>query len=111
MADYYNRRGEPMTMEEWAVGFEESDRKVARTHINDIQISTVWLGLDHNYGANGPPLIFETMIFGGPYDEYQARYSTEKEALAGHVKAVALVERAERGIAARFRRLLRRASQ
>ena len=57
-----------------------------------VTISTVFLGLDHAWG-DGPPLLFETMIFGGSHDQYQERYSSKKEALAGHKQAVAMVER------------------
>jgi len=57
-------------------------------------VSTVFLGIDHNWGG-GPPLIFETMIFNqGPeserpwHEEYQERYSTWEQAEAGHARAV-----------------------
>ena len=88
MSQYYNRQGESMTMFEWAVAFEDKDyKRVALTefaHLGvEVRVSTVWLGLDHNFGDD-PPLIFETMIFGGSLDEDQKRYSTEAEALAGH---------------------------
>jgi hypothetical protein len=33
-------------------------------------------------------LIFETMIFGGPFDQSQWRYHTEAAALAGHRQLV-----------------------
>jgi hypothetical protein len=79
----------------WARWFETADRIVARTILSlagtDVRVSTVFLGLDYNSGA-GPPLIYETMIFGGHHDEYQARYATRAEALAGHAAAVRLVE-------------------
>ncbi len=51
-------------------------------------VSTVWLGLDHSFDGKGPPIIFETMIFGGPINGYQWRYSTKEEALAGHKKVL-----------------------
>jgi hypothetical protein len=58
--------------------------RVARTEINDkCFVSTVFLGLDHNWGR-GEPLLFETMIFGGPLDQDQWRYSTWDEAERGH---------------------------
>ena len=48
-------------------------------------VSTVWLGCNHNY-SDGPPLIFETMVFpvGSYYDLDCRRYATEAEARAGH---------------------------
>lgn len=76
---------------EWAQWFEHSDdeRRVAFDAVGDVEISTVFLGLDHQWG-NGPPLIFETMVFNGPLDQEQDRYSTWEEAEAGHK---AMVER------------------
>ena len=65
----------------------DSDNKVAYTNITkDIYVSTVFLVLDHSFGE-GPPLVFETMIFGGELDQYQERYSTYQQAEAGHLKA------------------------
>ena len=88
---YYDRKGNPMEMMAWAKAFEK-DNAVAKTKVGEVSISTVWLGLDHGSWDDGPPLIFETMIFGDEYyRDYQERYSTEEEALAGHEKAVALV--------------------
>ncbi len=64
-----------------------------------VQVSTVFLGLDHRFGADGPPVVFETMTFGGPFDQEQDRYSTWEEAEAGHAAAVA---RAKAAMAASF---------
>lgn len=57
-----------------------------------VEVSTVWLGLDHNWWPDRPIKIFETMIFGGDLDLEQWRYSTEDEALAGHAETVKLVQ-------------------
>lgn len=90
MSDYYDRQGNPLTFEEWAKSFEtrRDQQRVASTVLpNGRWVSTVWLGLNHRYGA-GPPLIFETMVFAkdkaasGELD--RECYSTEVEALAGH---------------------------
>jgi hypothetical protein len=89
---YYNRAGEPVSLEEWAHLFEDvSYRRVAETTIGDVWVSTVFLGFDHQM-FDGPPLIFETMIFGGNHDGEQWRYSTEAEALANHRFIVAALE-------------------
>ena len=94
MNDYYILRDDhsvqPVGVEEWAVMFDRDKRGVARDEIGDVIISTVFLGLDHSYGE-GPPLLFETMIFGGEHNEDQWLYSTWDEAVAGHEAAVALV--------------------
>lgn len=51
-----------------------------------ITVSTVFLSWAHGY-SNNKPLLFETMIFGGDHDEYQARCCTYEEALLQHKKA------------------------
>ena len=87
---YYDRAGVPIDMKRW--GQLQRDVAYCRVDLDEIggaSVSTVWLGLNHEYG-DGPPLIFETMIFGGPHDEAQWRHSTEEEARAGHQRAVAI---------------------
>jgi hypothetical protein len=70
-----------------------STRQVARDEVGEQSVSTVFLGIDHSFSDDGPPIIFETMIFGGPFDEYQWRYATWDEAAAGHKRLVkALIE-------------------
>lgn len=76
----------------WAQWFEASGRRVARDVIGESEVSTVFLGMNHNYGE-GPPLLFETMIFGGPQDSFQRRYSTRKEAMIGHRTIVELLKK------------------
>lgn len=49
-------------------------------------VSTVFLGLDHNWG-DGDPVLWETMIFGGRYNNYQRRYQSKDQALLGHYEA------------------------
>lgn len=62
--------------------------RVGRTQITpEVTVSTVFLGLDHGWGK-GPPILFETMIFGGPLDDYQVRYSSWDDAETGHKVAV-----------------------
>ncbi len=88
MGEFYDRKGRPMELMEWARAVESDGKVVAQDTIDDQRVSTVWLGLDHR-SDDGPPLIFETMIFGGPHDQYCDRYSTEEMALAGHNRTVA----------------------
>jgi len=90
---------------EWAAWFETADRHVAKTDVDGIRflvwlgklfrtkrfepvrVSTVFLGLNHSFGG-GEPQIFETMIFGGTFDEEMWRYSTWEQAEKGHQEAV-----------------------
>lgn len=89
--DYYDRQGNAISIEEWIRGFEDRGKKrVAKTKIGDSEVSTVWLGLDRAWG-DGPPLIFETLVFDGPLDMEMDRYSTEEQALKGHEEMCARV--------------------
>lgn len=68
-----------------ALFFEDfSKRCVAQHQVGESHVSTVFLGLDHNFSSSGPPLLFETRIEGGPLDGEQERYATWSEATAGH---------------------------
>lgn len=69
---------------EWGRCFENQDsRKVAQTTLGDVMVSTVFLGIDHSFGC-GPPILFETMVFGGKLDQEQDRCSTWEQAEAMH---------------------------
>lgn len=58
---------------EWAEWLETSkDRQVKLDTFGEIKCSTVFLGIDHNWGE-GPPVLWETMIFGGPMNGEQHR--------------------------------------
>jgi hypothetical protein len=86
-------------MLKWARWFSEhtNERQVARTQLpGDVTVSTVFLGLDHSFEP-GVILLFETMIFNGPLDETQCRYSTREQALAGHEYYVAAAKYAAGG--------------
>jgi hypothetical protein len=77
---------------------DSNARKVARTRVrkgrNVCDVSTVFLCLDHGHSLDGPPILFETMVFGGPMNDWQRRYATWDEAMAGHRETVALVRKA-----------------
>lgn len=105
----YDREGRPIDMWTWArLHADHEYRRVAEDLVGDIWVSTVWLGLDHNWMPGGRPIIFETMVFdqgttetinlgGGDreyhpsLDEFSRRYCTEDEAMAGHKEVVAEV--------------------
>lgn len=92
-------RGEPVPCYdtiEWGRWFETSDeqRRVALTDLGERgRISTVFLALDHNFMPMQDPLLYkpilwETMIFGGPHSEDMRRYMSRKAALRGHEEMV-----------------------
>jgi hypothetical protein len=87
-----DRLGQPQLCDdllEFARWFETFDRKLAHTEFPDgTYVSTVFLGLDHNW-SDGPPILWETMIFSNSdfakqFDGEQRRYSSREAALVGH---------------------------
>ena len=74
----------------WARWYESANRRVASDTIDGVRISTVFLSLDHSFGE-GPPMLFATMVFGGPLDKEQDRCTTWEEAEAMHKAMVARV--------------------
>lgn len=94
-----NKNAVPCSFCEWIKGLEElhgkNTKHVAEDIIDGKWISTIWLGLDHNWCDNGPPLIFETMVFienGSGQEIYCERYSTWQEAEEGHKHAMQWVK-------------------
>lgn len=77
-----------MTWAHWWAGNRDACR-IGDDRIGKCRVSTVFLGLDHNFFGNGDPIVFETMIFGGPLDSEQWRYATYSDAERGHQEAVA----------------------
>jgi hypothetical protein len=92
---WYDKDGEPLPMLVANDLLTDEDYKFVKQDVfiyegEPVKVSTVWLGLDHNF-MGGRPKIFETMIFGGKLHLECWRYSTEEEALAGHDDAVKLL--------------------
>lgn len=73
------------------VDWQHPLRRVAQTTLSDdTRVSTVFLGLDHQF-FDGPPLVFETMVFPGGDTSQEGgcwRYATRLDAALGHAKAV-----------------------
>jgi hypothetical protein len=61
--DFYDFEGNPISFDTWSRLFLHEDRRVAATVVDEhVNVSTVFLGLDHGFGR-GAPLIYETMTF------------------------------------------------
>lgn len=65
---------------------------VVQETVNSYFVSTVFLGMDHGFDPEGPPVVYETMIFphredGKLIERDRWRYATRDEALAGHAHA------------------------
>ena len=90
-----DENNEPVPCEDvsvWAFWFEDGPRRVVQQDtVGDVKVSTVFLGLDHSFGQ-GKPVLGETMIFGGRYNECQGRYTAHADALKGHALALAAVK-------------------
>jgi hypothetical protein len=104
----YDQKLRPMSAPEWSATFADTpNRVVAESRIGTLFVSTVWLGLDHNF-CGGAPCVFETMVFeandtalkiywepsypGAPalYSEAQWRWAYRREAQLGHKFAARL---------------------
>lgn len=85
----------------WARWFGTMNRVIAQHMAGEhITVSTIFLGIDHNFGDSGPPILWETMAFDNrkrvelldgrvsPLGESiaQRRYRSHDEALAGHTE-------------------------
>jgi hypothetical protein len=73
----------------WALWFGGTDRAVARDDIvredaDTVTISTVFLGHDSQADSSSPPIVFESMVFGGPLNGQMQHYCTWDEAERGH---------------------------
>jgi hypothetical protein len=83
----------------WANWFNDSfpSRRIGYDEIGGSTVSTMFLALDHNFSATGPPLLWETMVFGGPEDGRCWRAASRTEALATHQEVVKRLKDQESG--------------
>lgn len=110
----YDKLGLPISLGEWCRRMEDRDyRRVALTRFGSLIVSTVWLGLDHNFArfhdgnVDRRPILFETMIFWETGDALypwssseedhelagnQWRWHTFEDAVAGHDQVVEKVK-------------------
>ena len=94
MGLYYGWDGQPISRDEWLALFMAS-RTVGLANTTRGQVSTIFMGTDLGFGM-GPPLLFETMVFGGVLDSAIGRYATLEEARAGHAEWVRLLRGSSR---------------
>jgi hypothetical protein len=99
-----DENGEPVPapgLRQWGQWLQDhqEERILAKDKIGNAEVSTVFLGLDHGVSflrkdfdsATYKPTLWETMVFGGPYDQHLARYTSREDALAGHGKIVQML--------------------
>ena len=58
---------------------------------SEATVSTVFLGFDLSGGLRDPPVMFETMVFGGPFNGDRYRYVSWDDAKRGHATVVQVV--------------------
>jgi hypothetical protein len=86
----FDKDGYPIDPLEWGILMNDREySQIGETYIaGAVRVSTVWLGINHNF-SGGPPKTFETMFFGGPLDCWTfGRYTTEGAAKEAHDLAV-----------------------
>jgi len=92
MSDRYILDGKTPVQEpdlmKWAAWYETAKRIVKRTEKDEVKVSTIFLGLDYNFGGEGDPILFETMVFGEEHDGDMNRYSTWEKAEKGYEEMV-----------------------
>lgn len=109
LGGHFDRKGNEIDVAGWSAlrraelpEYPNGYMRVARHRVTGVDkndgstrafdVSTVWLGLDHGFGATARPLIFETMAFEqdrtGMDELAMDRYATEAEAETGHVAII-----------------------
>lgn len=96
---WLDKKGNPISPEEWGrLHSDESYMRIGGTVVaGGAYVSTVWVGINMNYTRQGPPIIFETLVSGGPMDGRMWRYATEGQAVIGHDEVVRLAATAGDG--------------
>jgi len=105
---YYDREGRPISYEVWRRQ-RSFNKQVAETRISDGKVvSTVWTGLSAS--LNGPPKIFETVVFSsdGSVVVEEVKSETEAAARDRHAEVVESWERNALATAARETAFLER---
>lgn len=90
------RRPVRCTLAEYARAMQDENQRVlAQDQVGGLRISTIFTGIDRNFGR-GAPILFETVVFGLPDDVHpQWQHSTWDEAMAHHLQLTASLN--ERG--------------
>ncbi len=80
---------------QWGQWMEDPNNKqVASTEIDELRVTTIFLGVDNQLNE-GQPFLFETLVFKGEQLDWEydgARYRNWLEAKAGHDAIVELVK-------------------
>lgn len=80
----------------WYLSKTACGLQLARDIVSGLRVSTVYLGMDHAWGLGQRPVLWETMVFDDDasrsrWDQYQDRYTSHAEAMAGHARICRLI--------------------
>lgn len=75
----------------WGDWYAKADRQVADIMISGVRIRTMFIGINQQRLVDRPPLLFETMVYGGRFDLHRESCSTWVEAELQHQQVVDLV--------------------
>lgn len=97
MSKYYiliDKEIHEASLMEWAEWMENSKEAIVSKSqmvvsmrgkkLGNINVSTVFLGLDYSFNSDSEPVLFETMVFGGEMDQEMDRCCTYEGAIKMH---------------------------
>jgi hypothetical protein len=81
-----------MVFARWFEAARTDGTRIVRQDLDaaGVGVSTVFLGLDQSWHG-GPPVLWETLVFGTPLDGEMRRYTSKADAIRGHAEMLALV--------------------
>lgn len=81
--EYYDEDGNEIDQSTWAEKWS-GDRWRLFNEEGDVKVSTVYMGLNHEFDRTKEPRIFETLVFVDGDEVECVRYSTKPDAIDGH---------------------------
>ncbi|MEH2032236.1 MAG: hypothetical protein V7K67_21740 [Nostoc sp.] len=94
---YYKLQGQsPIIAEsflDWCLWMASADTRVMVNDIYNVNISTVFVGINLDPQQSGEPMIFETLVMGGVLDGKRNHWSTWEQAMQGHLKICAQISK------------------
>jgi hypothetical protein len=96
LGKYILKDGKPVlepNLMKWAMWIEHSpERVMARWQKGGVVVTTIFIGVDHNFSGKGEPTLWETMVRGGRLHGFMCRYNSARLAKRGHQRIVKMVE-------------------
>lgn len=86
-----NQQPIPANVDTWRAWANDHSSRVAYTSLDNVDISTVLLSINHAFTLDFPPVLWETMVFtkGSRVESlYMRRYTSHADAVKGHEEIV-----------------------